>query len=294
MRTTDPRILILREPLMEELFPINISLSALANATRVGRFRELRHRWHATPLELLYEDLLAYFSGIEEIELNPQRIRCEVVSLGTFQENMVHQILDYGYSCRYQVQGTVVDMGHLVLDSTPFCATLATIQDFKGRSIVLSTVRVLWEHHEVFELFEIREHGLWPHQETMQRFGEIGRISMHPLLDLLSNSSSPDLSECGKAYKAALFKKAMELAAVLLKEKEIVSFYYIAAPKVQRFFERVGLPSTRIERATLCMSPTAQTYHELLPLYFRLSEPPENQPSAYYSQVVSPSDWLRN
>ena len=277
---------------------LKVSFSTLLNTTQARRFRELRdttqaNKFNDTSLGCLYNDLFTHLSQMEEIELDPNNMRDEVALPGSYLKNMVDQILNCGYSSRYKDEHTLIDIAHHVLESSPVSSTLVAVQEFGGISIVLGTFRVAWDNLEVFQLFEASEHSSWPHQLTSKKFGEAGKLCMHPLLDLLSSSSLPDLKDCGNTYKEMAFRKAMEPAMTILKEKHIDFFYYIASPKVQKFFERVGLPFNRIEGIVPRMSPTIQSWRETLNLYFKPSDPPENQPQVYYSPVLVPSAWGR-
>jgi hypothetical protein len=277
---------------------LKVSFSTLLHTTQIRGFRELLDTTRAnicndTPLGRLYNELLVHFAHMQYIELDPGKVRGEVALPGSWQKNMVGQILNCGYSSRYRDKNTPLDIANYVVESSPASSTLVAVQDFDGCSIVLGTLRVAWDDLEIFRLFETSKHSNWPHQATSQRFGEAGRLCMHPLLDLLSSSSSPELRDYGKTYKEVAYTKAMEPAMTLLKEKQIDFFYYVAPPKVQRFLERAGPPFTRVEGVVPRMSSSVQALHEELNLYFKPSDPPENQPQVYYSPVLVPSAWDR-
>jgi hypothetical protein len=279
-----------------EPFSITVSLSTLLKTTRRQLFRDLidttrTSTFNDTPLGRLHNELFACFADTENIELDSGKVRGELVLAGSPQKKMVDLMLNSGYTSRYQDQQTLLDIAHLVLDNYPASATLAAVQDFGDGCIVLGTLRVAWNNLEVFQLYEIPGTGCWPHETFSQPFGEAGKLSMHPLLDLLSSSSQPELSACGSHYKEMVYRKAMEPAMAILQEKGINFFYYVAPPNVQRFLERAGPPFTRVEEVVLRTSPVLQPWLDQMHLYFKPSDPPEKQPHVYFSPVLSPSAW---
>jgi len=75
--------------------------------------------------------------------------------------------------------------------------------------MVLGTLRVAWDSLEVFPI--ISDLGTWTLASSshVTKFGEAGRLCMHPLLDLLSSSAFSDVSDYGSHYKMKAYRTTM-------------------------------------------------------------------------------------
>ena len=267
-----------------------VSFSTLLENTRAKRFRTLLdptqvNRFNSTPLGRLYNDLLALFTQTEEFELDTAKLLAKVALPASCERNMAAQIINYGYCSRYQEENTFIDIAGYELERSPGNVLLVAVQELMGSRVVLGTFRIAWENLEVFQLFEVPTGRSWPHQRLAHKPGEAGKCSMHPLLDLLSTSCLPDLSQLGTTYKAMTFMMMWELALKLFKDNQVGGVYYIASPMAQQFFSRMRLRSIRCEAAVPSLAQEAQRLREEWWQYFKPSDLPENQPQVYYCSV---------
>src|SRR5258708_12575254 len=111
---------------------LKVSFSTLLHTTQIRGFRELLDTTRAnifndTPLGRLYNELLVHFAHMQYIELDPGKVRGEVALPGSWQKNMVGQILNCGYSSPYRDQNTPLDIANYVLDPSPASSTLFSV-----------------------------------------------------------------------------------------------------------------------------------------------------------------------
>jgi hypothetical protein len=275
-----------------QIIASKLSFSTLLENTQVKRFRTLLdptkvHTFNSTPLGRLYDHLLAFFAQMEDFELDMAKLLAKVALPTSLERNMAAQIINYGYCTRYQEDDTLIDIAGYELERSPSNIILVAVQELRGSKVVLGTFRIAWDNLEVFQLFEVPTGTNWPHQTFAQKPGEAGKCSMHPILDLLSTSSLPDLSLLGNAYKAMVFTMMWELALKLFKDNQIGCMYYIASPRAQQFFSRMGIRSTHCEGALPSTTQEAQRLRREWWQYFKPAELPENQSGVYYCPVES-------
>jgi len=278
--------------MQEQIIASKLSFSTLLENTQVNRFRTLLdptkvNRFNSTPLGRLYNDLLAFFAQTEDFELDTAKLLAKVALPASLERNMAAQIINYGYCSRYQEEDTLIDIAGYELERSPSNVILVAVQELKGSKVVLGTFRIAWENLEVFQLFEVSTGRSWPHWTLAQKPGEAGKCSMHPILDLLSTSSLPKLSQLGNTYKAMAFTMMWELALKLFKDNQIGCMYYIASPRAQQFFSHMGIRSTQCEGVLPSATQEAQRLRREWWQYFKPAELPENQSHVYYCPVES-------
>jgi hypothetical protein len=232
-----------------------------------------------------HDELVAPLTALAALDFDPALLDCRVAEPGTPVKREVDRIVDYAYSVRYQDR--LVSLAHHIPESAPANRVLAVTQRFDCGDVVVGTCRVAWDDLEVFDLFEVPPPDRWPHELLEQRFGEVGRLALHPIVDALVRAPDPALSAGGDGYRVAVWRCLHDLYASMLAGQGRVFAYHIESARAQRFVQHAGFPATRVDQARPSTSEAAREFRRRWWRYFQPDAEPDRQPHLYYRSVMA-------
>lgn len=239
-----------------------------------------------TPLAQLEEDLIYPFLDIP-IELNADQIEVREAPNGSKDRIVSARIVDYIYSALYKKKngGKVLEISKDRFDSLSGTHTFVAVQKGADFTPVMATLRVISGEKdlEFLELFEMKDGKPWPHQvRGIQRIGEIGRLGLHPWLDMLKDHAVSAESRAEiQAYRIKVFKQLYNHSTQVLKENGAGLSYYILGRNVKPFLAKAGAVDELVEDAVLKQTPGVEEIREVFSGYWHPDKAIKYQPRLY-------------
>lgn len=225
--------------------------------------------------------LMAPFASLDPLAFDTAHLRAEIATPVGYRHRMAERIVEDSYTAHYQ--SVLVEVPYYTPATSPTTHVLVAVQRCEGREVVVGTVRCTWEEHlEVFDLFEVPPPAVWPHEALGQRFGELHKLALHPVVDGLVTARDPRVRAHGLRYRIAVWNVLRDLWERALGEQGCQQVYYIASRHVRRFCASAGYHSTRLDVAVPARSDAARALRREWWRYFRPDDPVERQPHVYY------------
>lgn len=252
-----------------------------------------------TPLAQLEEELVFPFLKTP-IQLNVNNIEVREAPNGSGDRVVASKIVDYIYSTLYKKNngGKVLEISKDRFDFLPGTHTLVAVQKGTDFTPVMATLRVIGgeEDLEFLELFEMTGGKPWPHQERgIQRIGEIGRLGLHPWLDILKDhATSPESKAEIQAYRLGVFMQLYNRSIQVLQENGVGLAYYILGRNVKPFLEKAGATDELVEDAVIKQTPEVQEIREVFSGYWHPDKAIKYQPRLYIAPWFLPGNEVNN
>lgn len=246
-----------------------------------------------TPIARLERDLVCPFQD-NPVVFNTDFIEIKEAVEGSKERAVAAKIVDYIYSALYKRKngGKVAEVSRDRFDALATTHTFVAVQKGADFTPVVATLRVISgdKDLEFLDLFEMENGEPWPHQlKGIQRIGEIGRLGLHPLLDIARDSATTvELRTEIQAYRIGTFCRLYNYATQVLAEKGAGIPYYILGRNVKPFLRRAGAVDELVEGAVPKQNSVVQEMRETFSGYWHPGEPIRYQPRLYVAPWFLP------
>lgn len=240
-----------------------------------------------TPIVRLYNKLIQPFLENPSACLDLSDSQVKVVEPDSLDQALTRELINFEYSARYNGNsGLVSDIAKDKFDSLPTTHTLVVIKNVNNTPTVLGTFRTIsGDELDVFELFEMEKGKFWPHEEHPYKkkvAGEIGRFSIHPIFDLIADSShNREVKIQLTANKKQLLRSLWPAGTNLLREEGVEVPYFILGSHAHIFVKSAGIVFSRVDGAIPNNSPYLSEVRNRYKEYWKPNLPLRRQPAVY-------------
>lgn len=226
---------------------------------------------HTAAPTVLKQRLMVPFLGGS---INEGSLSVSCAEIGSAQRDQVDAIVNWAYNTSYTDGSSFIDIVHDELDPLPTTHT-ATVTGRVGQSeeVVLGVLRFASEGKlDIFELFEMEDGYVWPHEEDSslpRKAGEIGKFSLHPGIE-------------DKNLAHELLGRLYEFGIDLMRKDGVEVPYFILAPHVKKFVVETGIiPVSKVDGVRPSRSPSSQSLRHIFSRYWQPDKDPRRQPAVY-------------